>query len=330
MFGQATAMVIAAVALSPPAAAQEAGAWAVLPLTARGVEQQTAAIFRDLLESELVGQVRASFVSAARGCGDVPCAAQVGQRLGAERVVFGNMNQLGAKIIINVTVVHAPSGEVLSAQKIAVDRVEDLDAAAERIALAIARGTTTDETAQLGNITAEEVAPERRREGLAGPGLRVGGLLPLQDGYAEALPGVLIDASYWYETSRFAIEPRLGVRFDASGSESGYLEVPMDLGAYYLLAEGDLAPFIGGGAGLRYISDRRYRTFQTGEVIVSTHSALSRESAFGMAAFGRAGVLLFRTYTLRVALSVDYNITFLSVNGAENPRSVTAGIGAYF
>lgn len=308
----------------------EATDWSVTPLVARGVDPQTAAIFRDLLENALGAHTGGGFRASLAACADVTCAQQVGARLGVGSVVFGALSQLGEKLIVTVTVVDVASGTVRSSQKIAVDRVEDLDAAAERIALAIVSGTGTDETARLGTITAAEVAPDRRREGLGGLGLRVGGLMPLHSNDPADLPGVLIDASYWYETPRFAIEPRVGLRFDANGQEDGFVEVPMDLGAYWILGQGDVAPFIGGGAGLRYLSDRRYRTFTTGEVIVSTHTALSRESAFGLGTFGRVGVLLLRTYSLRVAVTADYNVTFVKINGVQWPTSATLGVGAYF
>ncbi|MEL6343926.1 MAG: hypothetical protein AAFV53_12405 [Myxococcota bacterium] len=318
--------------LSSTALAQplQPGRWAVLPLTNRGVDADAVAVFRDVLESELSASTNAAFVSLPRTCGDVPCAIDAGQDAGARYVAFGALGRLGQEIVVNVTIVDSIEERVFSRQRITVDRLEDLDAAAERVSMAVIRDTTTEETAQLGNITIEESRPAVRREGTGGLGLRVGGLVPIEDGYADGLPGAVIDLSYWYEASTFAIEPRLGFRFDASGALGSYLEIPMDLGAYTILGRGDFAPYLGGGAGLRYITDQRNRTFVTGDVIVTTHETISRESAFGFGLFGRAGVLLFRTYTMRVALNVDYNVTFVNINGITNPRSVTAGLGVFF
>lgn len=318
-------------ALLAPSAARAADAtWAVLPLAARGVDPGAAEIFRDLLQSELSSRTGDQFIMGIRVCADVPCAKAAGDRLGAEVVTFGAISQLGADLIVTVTAVDVATGTIRSSQKITVDRLEDLDDAAERIAAALVSGSTTDSTARLGNITAAEVQPDRRREGEGGLGIRVGALSPIKDGYADGLPGALIDVSYWYETPRFAIEPRVGVRFDASGQPGSYTEIPMDLGAYYLLGTGDLAAFVGGGAGLRYSADRRKRTFTTGDVLVASHDAMNAESAYGLGVFGRVGALLFRTYSLRVALSVDYNVTFVTLNDVLYPQSITAGIGAYF
>ncbi|MFT4976893.1 MAG: hypothetical protein ACI8S6_002798 [Myxococcota bacterium] len=322
-------IVAAGVLFCGPAHA-EGATWAVLPMLSSGTDPQAAAVFRDLLQHELSTRSRAGFVAGGRPCPDVPCAIAAGEELGVQRIAFGSLSQLGGDLIVAVTAVDVVQRSVLSSQKITVDQLEDLDAAADRIAAAIMAGSTTESTARLGNITAAEVAPARRREGLGGLGLRVGGLIPIRDGYADGLPGVLIDASYWYETDRFAIEPRIGFRFDASGQQGGYLEIPMDLGAYAILGRGDFAPFIGGGAGVRYLSDSRARSWSTGEVIVMTHTELREDSTFGFGAFGRAGLLLLRTYSLRVALTVDYNVTFVDLNGTLYPRSLTAGIGAYF
>lgn len=317
--------------LAPGSASAQSGDWTVMPMTSRGVEPSTAEIFRDLLQGELSARNGAAFKRGGEGCADVPCAVAEGQKLDVGVAVFGALNALGEKIIVTVTVVDVASGQVVSNQKIKVNQIEDLDAAAERIASAIVGGTDTDETAALGNITEQEVKPARRREGQRGFGLRVGGLVPLSDGYADGVGGVLIDTSYWYETNQFAIEPRIGFRFAAAEDERGsYLEIPMDLGAYYLLTRSDFAPFIGGGAGLRYISETRSDVVTTGTVIVTESRRELEDSVFGFGAFARAGLLLFRTYTLRVAVTADYNITFAELNGVSNPQSFTMGLGVYF
>ncbi len=310
--------------------AAQSGSWTILPLTSRGVDEGVAETFRDLLQNELSTRNGAAFVASSESCQDAPCAAAVGAKAGAEIVVSGSINALGVKLIVAIMVVDAGSGKVLNNQKMTVDRVEDLDAAAARIAEAIVTGSTTGETAELGNITKEESRPEQRREGQSGLGLRVGGLAPLGDGYADGVGGVLIDATYWYETSSFAIEPRLGLRFAADNEDGSFVEMPIDVGAYYILTRSDFAPFVGGGAGLRIMSERRKQVISLGQIITTSSEETREDSATGFSAFARAGLLLFRTYTMRVAVTVDYNIAFVELNGDTNPQSLTAGIGVYF
>jgi hypothetical protein len=295
------------------------------------VDPGAAETFRELLQGELTARTGAAFVQPERACADVPCAVEVGGQSKAQVVVFGSLNALGQKLIVSTTVVDAVNGRVASNQKIAVDRLEDLDKAAVRIAEAITLGTNTDETAALGTIVHEEVKPDVRREGARGLGLRVGALLPLGASYANSDPGAVIDFTYWYETRNFAIEPRLGLRFSADDDNgNSFFELPMDIGAYYILGDGDFAPFIGGGGGLRWVSETVQETVLVGSVITTEHQAATDDSAFGFGAFARAGVLLLRTYTVRLALNFDYNVTFVELHDSPTPQSFTAGISVYF
>ncbi len=323
-------LVLLSVMWAGTAAAQDT--WTVLPMGSRAVEPGASESFRDILQSELSARTSASFVTPKGDmpCRDVPCATKAAQDVGAQVVVFGSLNGLGRKIVLTITTVDAVTGEVSGSQKLAIDRLEDLDIAATRIAEAITNGTSTDETAELGTVTAHEVKPDRRREGERGLGLRVGGITPLGSGYGGASSGVVMDFSYWFETQNFAIEPRIGFRFAANEDSGDYFEFPMDVGAYYILGKGDFAPFIGGGGGLRWITESRQETVEVGNVIKTTNTRVNEDSGYGFGVFARGGLLLLRTYTMRLALTVDYNISFLTLNGNSNPQSLTGGIGVYF
>lgn len=323
-------MLAMAVTLLWSAAASAQDTWAMLPINTRSVDQDAADTFRELLRDELSTRTGSSFKMVDTACQDLPCAIEAGQQNQADVVVFGSLSALGRKLIVAVTVVDVQGKKAASTQKIAIDRLEDLDQASTRVATAITQGSTTDETAELGTVVQEEVAPDRRREGQRGWGLRVGGLAPLGDGYGGSSPGVVMDLSYWFETRNFAIEPRLGLRFTADDNSNNFFEMPMDVGAYYILGKGDFAPFFGGGGGLRWLAESREETVQTGDVIITESVQQMNDSAFGFGVFARAGVLLFRTYTLRVALTADYNITFVELNDRSTPQSFTAGIGVYF
>jgi hypothetical protein len=297
-------------------------------MNTRSVDQDAADTFRELLRDELSVRTGSFFKMVDTACQDLPCALEAGQSSDADVVVFGSLSALGSKLIVSVTVADVSGKKAASTQKITLDRLEDLDQASTRVASAITQGTTTEKTAELGTVVHEEVAPDRRREGQRGLGLRVGGLAPLGDGYGT--PGVVMDMTYWFETRNFAIEPRLGLRFSADDGDNSFFEMPMDLGAYYILGKGDFAPFIGGGGGLRWMSESRSETVRTGDVIITESTQRMDDSAFGFGVFARAGVLLFRTYTMRVALTADYNVTFVKLNGNSAPQSFTGGIGVYF
>lgn len=320
------ALLAVAIAL-PSTVASTQETWTVLPLAARGVHPDDAATFRDLLQLELGSGRDLFFVQGALPCQDDACARGSGEALGADVAVYGMLSALGSEVIASATVVDVRSGRVRSVQRMTVDRVEELDTVAERMAAAIHSGTSTAETAQLGMITSEEAEAEIRREGDSGFGMRVGGIAPFADGYADAGFGVLIDLAYWFETLHFAIEPRVGFRFSTGREDASYFELPIDVGGYYILGRGDVAGIAGGGAGIRFISESRPATFVTGTVVRTSLETVLDDSQWGLGTFGRLGLLLLRTYTVRMAITVDYNITFVELNGFENPQSLTFGLG---
>lgn len=327
-----TVTLVALLAASAPSSAAPQQPWVVLPFDVRGVSPIAADTFRDLLQAELAAREGMPFLSPGGAtCVDAGCALAAGNSAGAGVAVYGSLSALGAKTVAVVTVLSVPEGEVLSSQRMAVDRVEDLDAVASRMAEAIVTGKTTDDTARLGSITAAEVPTERRRKGDSGFSLRFNGVVPLGSGYSEAGFGVGFDATYWFETPHFAIEPRIGVRFDTFMEEDRhYVEVPVDVGAFYILSLGDFSPFFGGGGGLRYFHVEEPDRVVVGSVLSATSDRTREDDVFGFGMYVRAGLLILRTYEVRMAINLDYNITFATVNRYEFPQSLTFGVSVIF
>jgi len=305
-----------------------ADSWAVLPFKSSGVDPISVGTFSELLGAELGSRAGEAFVPDRAGCQDQSCALAAAEKAGTSHAVYGAVGALGSKIVITATAVEVGSGRVLGSQRMTVDRVEDLEAVAARLAMALTGGLATEQTAELGSITKHESKPDVRRDGDVGLALRVGTIAPIRDGYARAGGGVLFDGSLWYETTDFAIEPRIGLRFNAAEEDGArYLEMPFDIGAYWLLGRSDLALLLGGGAGLRWINAEQPRTVHTGTIITTTHETTDTDQLWAFGAFGRVGVLLFRTYSVRVAVTADYNFTLGKLFGDANPQSLTFGIG---
>jgi hypothetical protein len=320
--------LLALLLAAPAAHAQDA--WAVLPFQSRKVPGEAAETFRDLLISELGARTGSRFVDAPAVCSDMPCARQAGNKAGAAVAVFGKLSKLGRKIIVTVTAVEVGGGAPLSQQRMSVDRVEDLEAVATRMAQAIVDGENTDQTAQLGAITHKESQPDLRREGESGLALRVGGVSPFGDPYSAGF-GIMADIGYWYEATDFAIEPRFGFRTNAdSDEEEGYSAYHFDVSANYIFGRGDVAPFFGVGGGLRYVSESRRNPISTGQVIAFESDDLEEDAGWAPGGFARVGLLLFRTYSLRTALTVDYDITFAELHGRSNPQTLNFGISVMF
>jgi hypothetical protein len=157
---------------------------------------------------------------------------------------------------------------------------------------------------------------------------RLGGIIPLGRGYAgNPGGGVALDLGFWWEKGRLGVEPRVGVRFDAvTDSSAKYLEVPLDVGAFFLLTRGDVVPYVGGGVGARYFSERRVDTLTVGSTLPATSEIPLDDSAWGAGVYARLGVMLKasargQTRT-KLCLTADYNATFVTVNGHKNPTSV--------
>lgn len=324
-----TTLFLTAMMVSGSAFAQEP-TWAILDFGVRNVSADDAATFRDLLQTEISQQREVQFVRGDVVCADKRCAAAEGAKLGAEATVYGSIAGLGEKIIVNVEVVDTADGSVVRSERMGVTRVEELDLVAARLAKAIATNQDVDDTAELGLVTTDESKIQTRRQGFGGVALGVGAMTPVT-GYATVPLGVAIDAAYWYEASKFAIGPRVGVRFQADpDGEDHYLEIPMDLGAYFIFGLGDFAPFVGGGAGLRFITDTRRSTILTGSVIQTTHETNLQDESWGLGTYVRGGMLLFRTYTVRVSLTVDYNVAWMELHDKFAQQSLTMMINTHF
>jgi len=245
-------------------------------------------------------------------------------------VIYAKLSRLGRKIIATATAVEVSGAQNLSQQRMSVDQVEDLEAVASRMARAIVEGRSTEDVAELGNVTRSETKPARRRKGQSGLILKVGGVSPMGDLYRAGF-GILLDVGYWYEARDFAIHPSLNYRGNAKNREGeSYNQVNLDIAANYILARSDFAPFIAVGGGLRHIEEERQLEAIQGTVMVLDSSGPRKESTWAPGAFVRAGLLLFRTYTMRMALSADYDLSFASLHGHTNPQAFNFGISVIF
>jgi len=315
--------------------AQAEPGWVAAKLVATGLDAGVVTTFEALLHDEIRSQLRVPLRLASKSepCGDLTCAGPLGKVEGATVVVYGNLATLGADILVKVGFFDVASDKVMDSHKMTVDKVEDLALVAERIAKAVAEGRSIEETAALGTVSAREVPPARRREGDRGLALNVAGIAPLVKSYADADFGVQVGISYWFETNDFVIEPRLGFRFSTNWEpEDGgvFAEVPLEIAGYYVFTRTDIAPFLGGSLGVRYAWEETVLRQTTGEVLKEESKDEKSAHGWGFGGTVRAGVLLMRTYAMRVAISVDYGIGYLEQIHTSMPQSLTFGVSAMF
>jgi hypothetical protein len=327
-----TQMIMAALLICTTTPAMADDTWLVLPLRSRGVDTLAVETFADLLRDQIRLQLKARIVNIPNpiACADAICARNSGSATNANLVGFGSVNALGSKLIVSLTVVDSKKNTIAGTQKITVDRVEDLEAASVRIAKALAQGGDTEDAAELGTITRKEIQPPKRREGIRGVTVRVGAIVPLDDGYANMGAGVLVDLGYWYETKSIALHPRVGVRFDADPGPGLYVEMPIDFNVNYIFGLGDLAPYIGAGAGLRMIWEERPATVTVGSVMPAVAEKDLQDFGVGFGASGRVGMMFLRTYTMRLNLAAEYNVAVVPVNNRKLHQSLTFNLGAIF
>jgi hypothetical protein len=317
-------------------AAQEGPDWVAAQFLATGVDANTVATFEMLLQDELRERMRVPVRPSGEDeyCGDPLCAGSIGKREGAAVVVYGSVATLGADILVRVGFLDVKSGQSLSTHKMTVDRIEDLALVAERIAKAVAGEGTVESTAALGNVTAREVPPARRREGERGLALHFAGIAPLGMSYADTDFGVDVGLSYWFETNDFVIEPRIGFRFSANrDTDNGgvFSEVPFEVAGYYLFTRTDIAPFLGASLGARYGWEEALLTTKTDATVFEeeTVEKITRQG-WGFGGTARVGLLLMRTYAMRVAVSLDYGIGYMEQIHTSVPQSLTFGVSAMF
>ncbi len=306
--------------------------WTLLDLSRVGeVDGAAVATFRELLRSDLAAaEPEAHYVRATDDspCGDAACATAAGRALGVARVVYGSISTLGRKLIVTLEVADVAAGRVVARDRMTIDRVEDLEPAATRLARALSAGVTTAQTAELGSITEKESQAPTRRTGESGVALHLARWQPF-GGYGDTSGGIDLGIGYWYETGAFAIEPRIGYRFDDGASDFSFHEVPIDVSALAILSKTDVAPYVGGGAGVHWLEASYEVQSTSGNFLVTRTRDTVWESAWAFGAHARAGVLFFRTYSVRLSLDLQYELLATRIAG-RMPQGLRIGLGVMF
>ena len=87
---------------------------------------------------------------------------------------------------------------------------------------------------------------------------------------------------------------------------------------------------LGGGAGIRYVSESRLNPVSVGTVVRASSNDLEEDSSWGPGAFARVGVMFFRTYAVRLAVDLEYDATFVKLHDRGPPQSVNLGVRLIF
>jgi TolB-like protein len=274
---------------------------AVLPLTGSGVDASTQETTHMLLVSEIGKLKKYDVISKSeiealawdRGCAEVACAVEIGKQANAVKVVFGSLNKLGEKVILQYTLVDVSTGQILVSDDLSAMRVEDLDQVVKRVAASIVQEVPVAKTVEFGLVTEQESQEAKTRKANSSWGVAFGYLYP-QKGYDDKRQIFVWDFRSLYEMQQFAVDAVLGLR-------QGFA---LNVGLLYLPSRKDFSPFVGAGVGFHGVShkqfygDPHYYEYEQDE-----------KTSDGFEFLIKGGLLAFRTYDFRVIVGVEYSIT---------------------
>lgn len=301
-------MVLIAGSAAPAGAARTL----VLPLKTVGVSDTTAAVARDILAQEL--DLRGADIVATRsltwrlpagadGCDERDCARRFGQDLEAEQVVYGSLSRLGDKILVQVECLRLAETAPFYRDRLSSLTEEDLDTVMLRVAEGIAAGRPNSDLATVGSVTEDESRKPRRRATRRGLGFRGGALVPTGDSYGGSEGMTSLQLVYKFETNRFLMETTslLGLAWGDGNVEWTLL----DIFAAKIFGEGgDLAPYLGGGLGLRAMNVER--KYPAGTLEYEWETTRS-QSATSLSLDVGAGLMLLRTYDTHFVVELRYH-----------------------
>ncbi len=280
------------VLLMLPSALLAKDAIAVLPLETVGVDLESAETAYMLLSQEIrktdkYDVIPEDLVRDAMdfgGCQDPVCAVAIGKKLESQFVVYGSLNRLGSKIIVNYSLLNVADDEVVLVDVVTSLTIEDLDTVMKRVASSIVNQKPADETAEVGAITAQETVTPASRKAITTSGIGFGYLYP-QKGY-EGKEIFALDFVSRYEGKDFNVTALFGIRKG----------VAFNIGMEYLFSRTDFCPYLGGGLGFHWVAHDDFLDFD--------------DRADGFEALARCGLMGFRTFNFRVLVNLDYTYTF--------------------
>ena len=267
---------------------------AVLPLMGSGVEVSTQETAYLLLVSEIgklkkydvIPKTEIEALVGDRGCSEAACAIEIGKQANAQKVVFGSLNKLGEKIILQYNLVDVSAGETLLSDDLSALRVEDLDQVVKRVAASIVQQIPAAKTVEVGLVTEQESQEGKTRKANSSWGIAFGYLYP-DNGYDKVNRSFVWDFRSIYEMRHIAVDALLGLR-------QGFA---LNVGFVYLPSRKDFSPFVGAGVGFHTVSHD------------SSFHDKNVKRGDGFEFLIKGGLLAFRTYDFRVVATIEYSIT---------------------
>jgi hypothetical protein len=276
---------------------------AILPFASVGIDESTVQSAQAILRLEISAASNWDIASETdvknamgdQSCDEPGCAAEIGNRVGASRVLICHLTGLGEKILVHYTLIDATSGTTVLKDNATALIVEDLDTVLKRVAASVSTNKSIQQTAEVNNITANESLEPLRRGSNTLSGFTFGYLFP-QEGYDNDDRSFTFDFRVAHEIEPFEVGILLAVR-------KGFA---VNVFGNYLFTRKDICPYLGGAFGFHWVKHDQYDYF---DAQTQTYRQDDRHTdGFELTANG--GVKLFRTYNFQILLNFAYLVTF--------------------
>lgn len=238
-------------------------------------------------------------------CYNKECAADIGTRLGLEKVIFGSLTKIGEKYIVSSVVVESQSGNIVFSDKVTSQTAEDLDVCISRLAKSIEYGKEVEKTAEVGKIMESEVETEaKRKKAFFASGLGFGMGTPIT-GYDDTGNDFINYYVFktWYETSKLATELEWYLGSAAQRLDFDLNEWSLGISLIYFFTTTDFSPYLSLGVERKSIA-----------IDIFDYSS-------GLALQAGGGLVIFRTYDFRLVIDGKLSTAFFDVETAEGPHS---------
>jgi TolB-like protein len=272
---------------------------AILPFSATGLSSETIQTLESLLRQELAQSNHFTLIpeeqtyqaTGEKTCSEIECAVEIGKKLSAQKVVLGNLSQLGSKIIFHYLLIDVASAQSVLSDNVSSMQLENMDVVMKRVASSIVTGQAINQTAKVDNIMEAETATPRRRAARKYWGINFGYLYPTE-GYDDVDKSFTLDLRIGYEINQVTV----GTHFAA---RKGFAT---NVYSSYLFTKTDICPYLGGAFGFHWVSHEDFLNYD------------NNKSGDGFEVTVNGGLRIFRTYNFQVLLNLDYIITFNDYN----------------
>lgn len=170
------------------------------------------------------------------------------QSLGGQEYLVVRVVRLEQKVRVRVSR-HRADGTVLSSESMTAVSLDDMEPVAERLALALSKGTTTDETRNHRNVTGRETQAKNRMFNEKIIGIKAQLDMPFAKG-VDIAPPVALGVDFKLETDSYFLEFGAGfmIPTPAKDNQAQLGGLVSEIGASMYLTDDEVSLYAGAGA----------------------------------------------------------------------------------